>query len=298
MFHRHRSRSPFLRLFAGFAVVFVSFSEERAGSCTSQDMHEIHSDADNFLHKTWLCSFSYQDVSPLLENILRQQAGFSLSLYMLSSFTFWKRHHVAVNTLICFTCHAVFRIWSSCNFLQVIRTSEIWEHCFTLLWIQISPHDVTTDFPIAVIFPTRFFIRYLNCNFQFKLRFLHLLPSLTVFLQPCHLGSLGVSHHGTTGEMTKISIRSTVIRHCNIQKLWLPIHGSQPALFTTRMFPLVCSFTEQFSLPIQLLFCRSMRWPCFHLSEKRIENPATPAFLPFDIVDRFFFPQSGSTSCH
>ena len=125
LFHRHRSRSPFLRLFAGFAVVFVSFSEERAGSCTSQDMHEIHSDADNFLHKTWLCSFSYQDVSPLLENILRQQAGFSLSLYMLSSFTFWKRHHVAVNTLICFTCHAVFRIWSSCSFLQVIRTSEI-----------------------------------------------------------------------------------------------------------------------------------------------------------------------------
>ena len=123
-------------------------------------------------------------------------------------------------------------------------------------------------------------------------------PLWRFFLQPCHLGSLGVSHHGTTGEMTKISIRSTVIRHCNIQKLWLPIHGSQPALFTTRMFPLVCSFTEQFSLPIQLLFCRSMRWPCFHLSEKRIENPATPAFLPFDIVDRFFFPQSGSTSCH
>ena len=32
------------------------------------------------------------------------------------------------------------------------------------------------------------------------------------------------------------------------------------------------------------------RWPCFHLSKERIENPATPAFLPFDIVDRFFFP--------
>ena len=46
-------------------------------------------------------------------------------------------------------------------------------------------------------------------------------------------------------------------------------------------------------LKIQLLFCHSIRWPCFHLSKERIENPAIPAFLPFDIVDRFFFPQSG-----
>ena len=134
------------------------------------------------------------------------------------------------------------------------------------------------------------------------------------FLQPCHLGSLGVSHHGTTGEMTKTSISSTVMRHCNIQKLWLPIPGSQPALFTTRMFFFglqfhrtiqptnVCTafrfFFLKSELKIQLLFCHSIRWPCFHLSKERIENPAIQAFLPFDIVDRFFFTQSGLPSYH
>ena len=44
-----------------------------------------------------------------------------------------------------------------------------------------------------MFFQTRFFISDLNCKFQFQLRFLHSLPSLTC-LQPCHLGSLGVSH--------------------------------------------------------------------------------------------------------
>ena len=107
---------------------------------------------------------------------------------------------------------------------------------------------MTTDSPLAVIF-NQVFIRFLNCNFQFKLRFLHLLPSLT-FLQPCHLGSLGVSHPGTTGEMTRISISTTMKRHCNSQKLRLPILGSQPTLFMTRMYPLVCSFTEPFNLPV------------------------------------------------
>ena len=37
--------------FAVFAVVLVSFGnrkKKRAGSCTRQDMHEIHSDTDKF----------------------------------------------------------------------------------------------------------------------------------------------------------------------------------------------------------------------------------------------------------
>ena len=42
--------------------------------------------------------------------------------------------------------------------------------------------------------------------------------------------------------MTRISISTTVKRHCNSQKLRLPILGSQPTLFMTRMYPLVCSF--------------------------------------------------------
>ena len=80
------------------------------------------------------------------------------------------------------------------------------------------------------------------------------------FLQLCHLGSLGVSHHGTTGEMTKISISSTVMRHCNIQKLWLQTPGSQPAPFTMRMSLLVCSFTEPFSLPTCVQHFVSFSW--------------------------------------
>ena len=39
------------------------------------------------------------------------------------------------------------------QFLQFFKVDvTIWEHCFTLLWIQISPHEVTTDSPLAVIF--------------------------------------------------------------------------------------------------------------------------------------------------
>ena len=48
-------------------------------------------------------------------------------------------------------------------------------------------------------------------------------------------------------------------------------------------------FSLKSELKIQLFFCHSIRWPCFHLSKERIENPAIPAFLPLDIVDRFFF---------
>ena len=45
-------------------------------------------------------------------------------------------------------------------------------------------------------------------------------------------------------------------------------------------------------LKIQLFFCQSIRWPCFHLSKERIGNPT----LRYN--GQVLFPQSALTSCH
>ena len=43
-------------------------------------------------------------------------------------------------------------------------------------------------------------------------------------------------------------------------------------------------------LKIQLFLCHSIRWPCFHLSKERIENPTVPAsLLPSETQTVFFF---------
>ena len=102
-------------------------------------------------------------------------------LYMLSSFTFWKRHHVAVNTLICFTCHAV----------SGFHLAAVFYRWYELLKFEniVSPYFEFRFHPMKwpLIFQSLWFSQpgfssgNLNCNFQFKLRFLHLLPSLTVW---------------------------------------------------------------------------------------------------------------------
>jgi len=60
-------------------------------------------------------------------------------------------------------------------------------------------------------------------HLRMKHRSMHLVIfepfSRLTFLQPCHLGSLGISHHGTTGGMTKVSISTTLMKSCNTQKL-------------------------------------------------------------------------------
>ena len=172
---------------------------------------------------------------------------------------------------------------------------------------------MTTDFPIFVIFPTRFFIRYLNCNFQFKLRFLHLLPSLTFFAAMPPWQSWGQSSWNNWRDdknkyqfdsdealqypevVTPNTWKSTSNFYDENVSFGLQFHRTiQP----TNVCTAFRFFFLKSELKIQLPFCHSIRWPCFHLSEERIENPALPAFLPFDIVDRFSFPQSGLTSCH
>ena len=111
-------RKPLSKVFfAVFAVVLVSVGNRKKG----QDhvpakrcmkfilMQTIFTAYLDFCTKHGSAVFPFQFVSPLLENIPQQQTGFSLCLYLLLSFTIWRRHHVVVNTLISFTCLAVFR---------------------------------------------------------------------------------------------------------------------------------------------------------------------------------------------
>ena len=51
-------------------------------------------------------------------------------------------------------------------------------------------------------------------------------------------------------------------------------------------------------LKIQLLFCHSTLTVFSFVQRADWKSSYNSLFLPFDIVDRFFFPQSGSTSCH
>ena len=240
LFHCHRSRSPFLRFLSVFAVVLVSFGNQRAGSCTSQDMHEIHSDTDNIFTavprlfaQNMALLFFMSRCFTLVWKYFEITTGFSLRLYMRSSFTIWKRHHVAVNTLLCFTCHAVSELSPVAVFAVFTVEVTIWEHCFTLLWIQISPHEVTTDSPLAEISP------------GFSSDF----PSLT-FLQPCHLGSLGVSHHGTNWRDDKNKYQYDSEEALQFPEAETPNSWKSTNTFMTRMYPLVCSFTEPFNLPV------------------------------------------------
>ena len=112
-------------------------------------------------------------------------------------FTIWKKTPCLLsNTLLCFHLSMQFSELSLLQFFAVFTVDvTIWEHCFTLLWSQISPHEVTTDSPLAEIFQPGFSSDFWTAISSSSWDFRTFYP-LWRFLQPCHFGSLGVSHHG------------------------------------------------------------------------------------------------------
>ena len=82
---------------------------------------------------------------------------------------------------------------------------------------------------------------------------------------------------------------------CRLDSIFLPEEGIgkiQTSSASQRVFGISVLFPQECIENLHF-FYQSIRWPLFHLSQERIENPALPGFFALRYVDRLLFPQSG-----
>ena len=78
------------------------------------------------------------------------------------------------------------------------------------------------------------------------------------------------------------------------EEIWHADLTAFPLLLPVNVYLAFRGFFLKSELINQLFFYHSIRWPWFHLSQERIENPALTVFS-LRYADRLLFPQSGWT---